>query len=118
VELLLKCFDCRKRIWKQWQPWCSAELENDEQLYDYHKKCFKRNHYKEWKFFHPNEVIQILSGEKAPKTGWYAIADHNRWCDKTLQAENPMFMVKKDTAPKLMVCQHDVMWELMREYYG
>jgi len=112
-----RCKDCNKRVWF-WQGWCFVMLEGEKKMNTYHNQCFKRNHYKEWKFFHPNEIIQILSGEKVPKTGYYIIADHNRWCDKALQAEYNMFMVKKDIAPKLIVCQHDVMWELSREYYG
>jgi len=110
-----KCNGCKKRIFS-WQPQCSAGLEEDITMHDYHKKCFKRNHYKEWKFFFPEKIIRVFNGDKIPKTGYYAIVEHDKKCDKIMYTERLILMVKGDEAPKPMICQHDVQWECMKEY--
>lgn len=112
----MKCHDCKKRIWGFWQTWCSAMLDNETKMYDYHKKCFRRNHYNEWKFFHPEEIVKVFSGEKIPQTGYYRMIEHNKNCDKVLQAEHSMFMVKGSEAHRPIACQHDVKWELIVPY--
>ena len=110
-----KCNGCKKRIFS-WQQQCSAGLEEDITMHDYHKKCFKRNHYKEWKFFFPEKIIRVFNGDKIPKTGYYAIVEHDKKCDKIMYTERLILMVKGDEAPKPLICQHDVQWECMKEY--
>lgn len=110
-----KCKDCKKRIYL-WQTLCSAMLEGEKIMYDYHKPCFRTNHYKEWKFFFPEKVIQVFSGDKIPKTGRYEIVEHNTKCDKLMYTERSMLMTKGSEAHKPMICQHDVIWELIEEY--
>ena len=111
-----KCRDCKKRMWN-WQPKCEVMLEGEKFMYDYHKRCFKRNHYKEWKFFHPKDIIRIFNGQKVPKTGYYLMIEHRKDCDKILNSEHVIFMVKGSEAHRPIACQHDVKWELISPSY-
>lgn len=111
----MKCKDCKKRIWKNWQPWCSAGLENDTQLYDYHKKCFRKHHYKEWIWFNPEKKVVIFNNQKVPESGWYTLVGHTKECE-SLPAEQLMFFAKGDIASALIMCEHDVKWELVAPY--
>lgn len=112
----MKCKDCNKRIWKNWQKWCSVQLEKEEQFYDYHKKCFKEHHYNKWSLFHPELVPTAFSGEKIPVTGFYKLTHHRETCDKALQAEHKLFLCKNSIAPHIIVCGHEVAWKCVGEF--
>lgn len=112
----MKCKDCNKRIWKSWQKSCSVMLNKEEEMYDYHQRCFKYYHYKEWSLFEPDLVPKVFSGDKVKVTGYYSPVDHEKVCDKILPAERSFFMIKGSLASKIIACGHDVSWKCIGEY--
>ncbi len=57
------------------------------------------------------EDIVISSGEKVQTTGFYEPLDHDDGC-KIMDDENNLFLDKGSEAPKMLSCQHDIVWRL------
>lgn len=56
--------------------------------------------------------IVISSGEKVQTTGFYEPLDHDDMECKIMDDENNLFLDKGSEAPKILSCQHDIMWRL------
>ena len=58
------------------------------------------------------EDIVISSGEKVQTTGFYEPLDHDDGKCQIIEDEYNLFLDKGSEAPKILSCQHDVMWRL------
>lgn len=62
----------------------------------------------------------VFNDELVPKTGYYKYhghAKHEQPCDAFVPPQSQaMFFKKKQRAPKLGSCEHDIIWVLIGEY--
>ena len=54
----------------------------------------------------------INSGDKVKTSGFYEPVDHNNGECEIIEDENNLFLDKGSQAPKILSCQHNVVWRL------
>jgi len=58
------------------------------------------------------EEIVVCSGESVRYSGFYEPLDHDDGECKIIDDEYNLFLDKGSEAPKMLSCQHDIVWRL------